>query len=269
MSAAWRAGSSSSAAWRAFADELARWRDGGRVVEFWWRDDDAARPDPALARLCALSSRAAVPLALAIVPLGADPALLEMMGETVTAIQHGTDHRNRAGAGEKKTEFPAAESPQAARARLAAAREALAAWARARFVPVLAPPWNRLPETLIPHIAPAGFCGLSRFGARAAADPAPGVRQVNTHVDLVAWRGGRGFVGEDAALGAAIAHLAAKREGGADPDEPTGWLSHHAVHDEAAWAFLERLFETSRAMPGLRWLGAKALFHASLVHPPA
>jgi hypothetical protein len=82
-------------------------------------------------------------------------------------------------------------------------------------------------------------------------------------VDLIAWRGGRGFVGEEAALGAAVRHLTAKREGRADAGEPTGWLSHHAVHDEAAWAFLERLFETCRPAPGLRWRGAQELFHAS------
>jgi hypothetical protein len=261
MSGASRGGS--SAPWRALADELARWRDTGRTVEFWWRDDDAARPDSALARLCELSARAAVPLALAIVPVGADPALLGILGETVTAIQHGTDHRNRAGAGEKKTEFPAAEAARSAAGRLEAARERLAALAQARFVPVLAPPWNRLPEALVPQLAPAGFCGLSRYGARATAEPAPGVRQVNTHVDLVAWQTGRGFVGEDRALGAAVRHLAAKREGGADAGEPTGWLSHHAVHDEAAWAFLERLFETLRGAPGLRWVGVQELFHTS------
>lgn len=261
MSGAWRTGS--SAPWRALADELARWRDGGRVAEFWWRDDDAARPDAALERLLALAHRSAIPLALAVIPMQAEKEAFESTGSSVSIIQHGSDHRNRAAAGEKKTEFAAAEAPQAAVARLAAAREQLAAWAQARYVPALAPPWNRLPESLVPHLVSAGFRGLSRFGARATAEPARGVRQVNTHVDLVAWHVGRGFVGEDAALAAAVRHLAAKREGGADAGEPTGWLSHHAVHDEAAWTFLERLFETLRAAPGLRWRSAQELFHVS------
>lgn len=252
-----------SAAWRALDDELARWRDGGRVAEFWWRDDDAARPDPALERLLVLAHASAVPLALAVVPMQAEKEAFETASSNVSIIQHGSDHRNRAGAGEKKTEFPAAEPPGAAAARLAAARERLAAWARTRFVPVLAPPWNRLAESLLPQLVPAGFRGLSRFGTRAAAQPVPGVRQVNTHVDLIAWHAGRGFVGEDAALAAAVRHLAAKRMGGADAAEPTGWLSHHAVHDEAAWAFLERLFETLRAGPALRWRSARDLFHTS------
>jgi hypothetical protein len=260
MSAPWRAGS--SAPWRAFTDELARWRDGGRVAEFWWRDDDAARRDPALERLLALA-QVRTPLALAVVPMQAEKEAFDSAGSSVSIIQHGTDHRNRAGAGEKKTEFPAAESPQAAADRLAAARERLAAWARARFVPVLAPPWNRLPDSLMPQLMPAGFRGLSRYGARTTAQPAPGVLQVNTHVDLIAWHAGRGFVGEDAALGTAVRHLAAKREGGADAGEPTGWLSHHAVHDENVWTFLERLFETLGTAPGARWRSARELFHTS------
>jgi hypothetical protein len=210
-----------------------------------------------------LAQRTAAPLALAVIPMQAEKRAFENIGSGVSIIQHGTDHRNRAGAGEKKTEFSAAESPQAAAARLAAARERLAAWAGDRFVPALAPPWNRLPETLVSQLGAAGFCGLSRFGARARAQSATSLRQVNTHVDLIDWHAGRGFVGEEAALGTAVRHLAAKRAGRADADEPTGWLSHHAVHDEAAWAFLERLFETLRAAPGLRWRSAQELFHIS------
>lgn len=252
-----------SPAWRALDEELARWRDSGRVAEFWWRDDDAARPAPALSRLLQLAQRTGTPLALAVVPLRADAAIFEEIAPGLAVIQHGSDHRNRAGAGEKKTEFAAAEPLEEACARLVRGRERLAAQARSRFVPVLAPPWNRLPAPLIPCLPAAGLVGLSRFGARAAAPRAPGLRQVNTHVDLIAWRAGRGFVGEDAALGAAVGHLAAKREGRADAGEPTGWLSHHAVHDEAAWAFLERLFETSGAAPGLCWRGAREIFQVA------
>ena len=79
-------------------------------------------------------------------------------------------------------------------------------------------------------------------------------------MDLIAWRAGRGFAGEETVLAAAVRHLAAKREGRADAAEATGWLSHHAVHDEAAWTFLERLFETARTAPGLRWRSAQELF---------
>jgi hypothetical protein len=250
-----------NSAWQALFDEIARWNDAGRVVEFWWRDDDAARPDAALSRLLALAQRVSTPLALAVIPLQCEAEIFENAGALVSVLQHGTDHANRAGGGEKKTEFGAAEAPAAALARLAAARRQLEARAGARFLRVLAPPWNRLPAHLAPQLAAAGFRGVSQYGARARAEAAPGVRQVNTHVDIVEWRSGRGFVGVQHALAAATRHLAAKRTAAADPQEPTGWLSHHAVHDEAAWAFIEQLFESTRRLSGVAWPRPAELFH--------
>lgn len=252
-----------SADWRGFRDELARWRGEGRPVEFWLRDDDATAPNPALERLCALCASARVPLALAVVPQGAQPALFEAVGERADVLQHGTDHRNRAAAGGKKTEFPGEEPVPVALARLREGRERLASLARQRFVPVLAPPWNRLARQVLPHLRGAGLRGLSRYGARASAEAAPGVRQVNTHVDLVDWRGTGAFVGEAEALRLALGHLIARRSGAADPDEPTGWLTHHARHDEPAWRFLGRLFETTCGAPGVSWRGAAELFDAA------
>lgn len=252
-----------NSAWRSFSDELARWRDAGRAATFWWRDDDAARPGPALARLLALAQKTATPLALAAIPLQAEKEAFDGAGAGVAVLQHGSDHRNRAAAGEKKTEFPPAESPAAAIARLVSARDRLAALAGARLLPVLVPPWNRLPDAYAPPLAAAGFRGLSRYGWRSSAQAAPGLTQVNTHVDLIDWHGTRGFAGEEAVLAAAVGHLAARREGTADPAEATGWLSHHAVHDDAAWNFLERLFETAGAAGGPRWLAAQEIFHIS------
>lgn len=249
-----------SPAWRALAEECARWQALGRAVEFWWRDDDAARPNPALERLVALAAAAQVPVALAVVPDAAEAALCAGLGPSVCLLQHGVDHRNRAAAGERKTEFPEAEGTDAALARLAQGRSRLQALTGGRALGVLVPPWNRAPPRLIGHLPRAGISGLSRYGARAAREAALGVRQLNTHVDIIAWRAGRGFVGEDAALALAIRHLAARRTGTAESDEATGWLTHHACHDAAAWGFLAELFDVSRAWPGVRWVDARDFF---------
>lgn len=250
-----------NAAWRDFVDEIARSRDAGRRVDFWWRDDDAARPDPALSRLVALARRMAVPLAIAAVPRQSEKAAFDGLGPLVSILLHGTDHVNRALPDEKKTEFPASEPAAEAIARLAAARRGLETMAGHCFLPVLAPPWNRLPEHLPARLAAAGIRGLSQYGPRLRAEAAPGLRQVNTHVDIIAWRAGRAFVGEEFALAAATRHMMAKRNGVADADEATGWLTHHLVHDDAAWAFVERLFETSRKLPGVAWRSPQELFH--------
>src|SRR5207249_205701 len=197
-----------------------------------------------------LSKSSAVPLALAVVPLEAAPELFNGLGASV--LMHGTDHRNRAAPGEKKTEFAAAEPEAEAIARLAAARERLARLAGASFLPVLAPPWNRFKRALAARLPAAGLHGLSAYGPRAAGEAAPGIRQVNTHIDIIDWRGTRGFAGEDAALRAAAEHLAARRSGAADSAEPTGWLTHHALHDVAAQAVPERLFEPTRPLSARR-----------------
>lgn len=247
-------------AWDRLSDEVARWNGEGRTVDFWWRDDDARRWTPELGRLLQLSAGCGVPLSLAVIPEGAESHWLSSLPPTVGVLQHGTDHVNRAGDGEKKTEFPLREGVAHIAERLARSRRLLEGWAGARFVPALAPPWNRLAPELRPAVLQAGLRGLSQFKFRASAHPLPGLRQVNTHVDLVAWRGGGGFVGADAALAAAVEHLVARRTGRCDPDEPTGWLSHHACHDAPAWSFLEQLFDATRAMRGVRWRRPEDVF---------
>jgi len=241
--------------WQALEEELARWRDAGRAPELWWRDDDATARTPALSRLLALAQESGVPLALAVIPLSAQAELFASLSARV--LMHGTDHRNRASTGEKKTEFAIAEATETALERLRRARERLAALAGPSFVPVLVPPWNRCPLELIAQLPVIGLYGCSAYGARKA--PGRGVTQVNTHVDIIDWHGKRGFVGDEAALGATIAHLAARRRGAADAAEPTGVLTHHAVHDADAWRFLARFFERTRSA-GARWADAATLF---------
>ena len=94
-----------SAAWQSFADEIARWRDAGRVADFWWRDDDAALPHPALARLLDLAARSRAPLALAVIPLHAraeTEALRQMVPVAALPqqaadqqVQHAERHRQQ------------------------------------------------------------------------------------------------------------------------------------------------------------------------------
>jgi hypothetical protein len=234
--------------WSELEDELARRRDAGRPVQFWWRDDDAAAVSSSLKKLLQISKASGVPLALAVVPHSAEPSLFELFHQGMTVLQHGTDHRNRAAPGEKKTEYPLAEPAEAALQRISQGSTRLKIQAGQHFLPVLAPPWNRMRQDLLGKLPAIGIRGLSGYGARASAEPAPGLRQVNTHVDIVAWRQGKRFIGEEAALSLASKFLSR--------EEPVGWLTHHAVHDDAAWNFLERLF----ALEGVRWLSATQAF---------
>jgi hypothetical protein len=221
------------------AEEVAR-----RKPVFWVRDDDAIALTPALARLLSLSRKFHVPVALAVIPDLAEPDLFERIGDAAV-LQHGCDHRNRAAPGEKKTEFPAHESIPDALDRLRLAHERLVSMGGGKVLPVVAPPWNRMRRELAAALPGIGIQGLSSYGKEEAI---PGVRQVNTHVDIVAWGDGKRFIGDEEAARLAMTYVL--------NDQPVGWLTHHAVHDSHAWRFLERLF----ALRGPRWARASELF---------
>jgi hypothetical protein len=218
--------------WERFAEEVAR-----RKPVFWLRDDDAVTLTPALHRLLDFG----VPVALAVIPDLAEP---ELFKQDVAFLQHGCDHRNRAAPGEKKTEFPASESIPDALERLRLSHERLLSFGKDKVLPVVAPPWNRMRRELAAELPRIGIRGFSSY----RGEPVQGLMQHDTHVDLVAWKTGKRFIGEEEAARLAMTYVA--------QDAPVGWLTHHAVHDAATWNFLGRLF----ALPGPRWVSAAELF---------
>jgi hypothetical protein len=245
--------------WAALAAELARWRAEGRMATFWWRDDDATAPGRALDRLLTIAAGLRAPVALAVIPAAAEATLAERLDDArVAVLQHGYAHANHAPPGEKRAELGSHRPLAAMLAELADGARRLAELFGARSRPVLVPPWNRIDPGLVSLLPGIAIAGLSTYRARTVASPAFGLVQVNSHVDIVDWRARR-FLGEGAALALAVEHLAARRTGRADAEEATGLLTHHAVHEPAAWRFVERLIAAVRTGGG-RWLAAEELF---------
>jgi hypothetical protein len=233
--------------------ELDRWQAAGRTATLWLRDDDAAEPCPELEQLLRIVAAAGVPAVLAVIPMTASPALAARLADApgVAVWQHGICHANRAPAGAKAQELTMANA--ATCAALTEGLRRLGALFGSGALPVLVPPWNRIADDLALHLPTLGFAGLSTFRPRAGRFAAPGLWQVNAHVDPVDWRGGRRFVGAAVASAGLAAHLAARRTGAVDPDEPTGLLTHHRVSGEAVWHFLCELFSATNAHPAVRW----------------
>ena len=48
--------------------------------------------------------------------------------------------------------------------------------------------------------------------------------------------------------------IAGKLASDAQWDEPIGLLTHHLVHDEAMWRFLEEFLTHTSVRPGIEWL---------------
>jgi hypothetical protein len=251
-----------AATWSDFDTELDHWTAEGRRAGFWWRDDDAVTATPALDRLLAIADD--TPIALAVIPAEAREALARRLDgvTTVNVVQHGWRHANHAPAGDKKSELGLHRPLRVRLEELAHGRDRLAALFGTQALPVLTPPWNRLAADLVPHLPKIGFRGLSTIGPRPAAELLPGLRVVNTHVDLLNWANRRGCIGETAALGAIVDHLVARRLGEADPDEPTGLLTHHLVQDAATGEFLRRFVTVARRHPAAALLTASPLFQA-------
>lgn len=238
--------------WDELERELDCWSEAEPVATCWWRDDDAVDATPALERLVQLRA----PLALAVVPRFATQALADAIRQCplVRVVQHGWSHENHAPANQKKAELHASRTFASLRADLTEGARTLRDLFGDDFLPLLVPPWNRIAPALRPQLAGLGICALSTFGPRNRQSMVPGLPRLNTHVDILDWRGTRGFRGVDIVLADVVRHLRARRAGRVDAAEPTGLLSHHLVHDEGCWSFIEDLIAVVDAHPAAGWI---------------
>ena len=121
---------------------------------------------------------------------------------------------------------------------------------------MLVPPWNRIADDLVGSLPAIGFTGLSTFGHEKPA----AIQMINTHVDLIDWKGTRGGRAADSLLGEFIENICAT-------EKPIGFLTHHLVHDEAAWHFMEILFEATARHDGRLWVSSREILDRSLPDP--
>lgn len=225
--------------WSPLRKELALWRADARDLPIWWRDDDAVSVTPALERLAQMSEDLRVPLHLAVIPRDAETELADFCAgpAEITALVHGWAHQNHAGLLRKKTEF--GQDRQGIDDEAAEGLARIKALFGTAALPVFVPPWNRIAPDFITRLPGLGYTGLSTYTPRPARLAAPGLVQINTHIDPINWRGGGGLVPPDAILAGLVKTLENRRLGKSDAAEPLGFLTHHLVHDEDIWAFAQ------------------------------
>lgn len=225
--------------WHDLNSELDRWLKTGTPATFWWRDDDAIEPTAPLTRMLDIVSRHDACLGLAVIPSLATPELRTLLLENpgVSVLQHGFAHINHAPLGEKSAELGHHRGHEILLQELASGFSQVQDFDT--FQPVLVPPWNRIDHAILSKLSDIGYKGISTNIFRRAPYAAPGLVSINAHVDIFNWRGGRGFVGTGKALDGVIKHLSERREAKVDATEPTGLLTHHLVHDEGCWQFIE------------------------------
>ncbi len=244
--------------WDDLDRELDAWRAEERNATLWWRDDDARLMTQSLDRLLGLSEEAGVPIALAVVPLGAEPGLWERLSRRPLAavLQHGYAHVNHAPAGARKAELGPHRDTKTVLSELALGQSLMAPFDGA--LPVLVPPWNRMDQKLLARLPAIGLEAVSAYKPRPAPEPAPGVRCANVHADLFHMKDS--FIGDGAVLGLIVDHLAARRKGLADRCEATGLLTHHLDLDDACWAFVGKFLRRTLDHATVRWIGGREVF---------
>lgn len=244
------------AEWDALRHELDLWSKKKRQLLFWWRDDDARTASPALDRLLDLAARFDMPLALAVIPVGADDSLARRLtsAESVRVFQHGWDHVNHVAAG-RPAELGESRDPDEVQAQLIEGRRQLDTLFGPRFLPVLVPPFNQLARHLGRAVESAGYRFISSQGDYAGL-PLP---SRNTHLDVIDWQ--RNQAADPAAIvRMAIAAIKLRRYGLISPTSPVGMVTHHLAHDETVWRLIEELLDRLTRHPAVSTPQVERLF---------
>ncbi len=240
-----------SADWAPLEAELQHWAEAGRAARLWLRDDDAVAVTPALQRLAAMTRNAAVPTMLAVIPAGAEPTLADFVARQPLwrVAVHGFAHKNYAPQGEKKAELGAHRPLDQVLADIARGLDWLDGLFAAKLAPMLVPPWNRIDDAVVKALPRLGIEALSVFGPEPGGlVPVP--QRLNTHVDIIDWRGNRGGHNHDLLIVRLAQSLAQARAAGG---RSVGILSHHLVHDATAWGFLDALISFMGPRSDIGW----------------
>lgn len=245
--------------WQTLEAELDTWNDAGTTATFWWRDDDATAASSELDLLATLATKNDIPVGLAVIPSLADDTLVGVLEATpqLTVLQHGLAHTNNAPENQKKAELGAHRPATDVLRDIQSGSQLL----KDRFpstLPVLVPPWNRISDAVVRELPAHGISGLSTFQPNGIAVRNLTIR--NTHVDIIDWRGTRGFAGTSPTLAAICDHLRQRRLQTVNTDEPTGLLTHHLVHTPDCWHFMSELFRFTTEHPVAQWLSPGEIF---------
>lgn len=241
--------------WAPLDQELTRWQELGLTLPLWWRDDDAIAPSPQLDQLTRLSAQLGLPVHLAVIPRDATDALADFLQNhpNLVPVVHGWAHKNHAPPDQKKAEFgphrPLSELKTDAKAALDHLHRLIGTDLRPMFVP----PWNRITPDLLGDLPALGYRAVSTFTPRKTPEAAPGLAQINTHLDPIDWKGSRSLADPDALIAQVVRQMQDRRESRADTSEPYGILTHHLVHDDAIWQFTQQLIARLMTLCATGW----------------
>ena len=224
---------------------LIEMQEKNQTLKVWWRDDDCIEPTKELDKLIKISKENQAPISLAVIPKFCVKELKEVLAphSQIEVLQHGIAHLNQASSGQKKCEFPDTLVPEKTSQDIMQGKLKLSTLFAEQFTPIFVPPWNRYSTKHLNLIHKSNFKKISGYGH--SQDPF----YFNTHFDLINWKQGRSLIEENQAieLFQEITTL----------DSTIGLLSHHLVHDQAIWNFIEFLIPFLKGFDNVSFVSAK------------
>lgn len=245
--------------WEDLKSELNSWQAEGKKILFWWRDDDAIEASHLLDQLLKISEQFQAPLSLAVIPeLCHKP--FDIL-ETTAILQHGFSHQNNAGPDEKKCELHHSLINEDLTQRLEISKTKLEEYFPKAFYPCMTPPWNRMSPDLSPPLIKAGFKAISSYKKQTYSDD---ICHINTHIDIIDWsKQPRECLNEDKIIQDILSFLQENRQ---KENAVMGLLTHHLVHDQKTWDFLETLLGFLRENSIIQFTEIKDLIKNETLH---
>lgn len=252
----------SDGSYQELVDELEEWRSSGLTPRLWLRDDDVTAPSPALDKLLAVTDDHAIPIMLAAIPKPTGEALHARLDgiDAVRIATHGWSHDNHAPDGEYYQELGLHRGLDIVVEELARGMAKLRQLFGEKLSALLVPPWNNIDDRLLPHLSGIGFQAVSVQGATLTDKRSADLAVANIHLDIIDWETWHCH-DEEKLIKELSREFRKMRQG---DREPIGILTHHLVHDDAAWHFLARLFEVTQKCEGCRWIGGDELMQSAI-----
>jgi hypothetical protein len=244
---------------------IPRLKREGRLLEFWWRDDDLADGDDRLPAFIEVSRQLGIAPLVAVVPglRTAAAVLAADMPAGWSFAQHGWKHLNHDPAGQGNSEFGELRPPADVHADLVRGREIMMDQFADRYLDVFVPPWYRFADNHETLINTVGYRGFSGGGLRVRANLAPDVIQAGSHVDLLEWSpDGSAVLCPPDKLKRRLNQPLRQRGVTGSRNVRVGVLSHHRVTPDAIWDYFSRFVEKSRTYDIVRWIDPRDVFPA-------
>ena len=244
-------------------NELAAWEADGLEAGIWWRDDDLGAPTRELDPLLAVATTLNMEPLLAVVPKWATPDLPRCLASAPARVAvHGWAHVDHEAGRAKKAEFGAARPIAALVTDAIAGRDTLMELLDDKLIACFVPPWNRLAPQMAQTLPTLGYSSLSTYGRRHGGVDLPGLSWVNTHVDVIDWRGDRRFIGPDTMARDIVAELVWRRRRAVPIGEPIGLLTHHLEMTTDDWREFEAVCASLVTHPAAKMLTSRDLFES-------